>query len=257
MDALPDEVIDDPVWRRSGFTIRGRDGCRVPLPWAGDASPFGFSRPGVRTWLPQPAAWASLTVEAQERDPGSTLALYRAALALRHVHPGLAGAGFRWVRTPPGVLAFERGAGFECLVNVSDDPLPISCRHAVLPPERLRCAPRRPAADGRGGLVGPRLRHARLTGSGHGASASGWNPADPRTGPALNSGFGAVVTQRNVGPMRDRMTVILCTRDLPSEALTDRPLIPIPGLAGGREAITRHGADVDGSAANSDNSTRD
>ena len=49
VDDLPDEVIDDPVWRRSGFTIRGRDGCRVPLPWAGDAPPFEFSPPGART----------------------------------------------------------------------------------------------------------------------------------------------------------------------------------------------------------------
>ena len=34
---LPDEALQDPVWERSGHTRRGRDGCRVPLPWAGDA----------------------------------------------------------------------------------------------------------------------------------------------------------------------------------------------------------------------------
>jgi alpha-glucosidase len=132
VDDLPDEVIDDPVWRRSGFTIRGRDGCRVPLPWAGDAPPFGFSRPGVQTWLPQPPSWASLTAAAQERDQASMLALYRAALALRHGHPGLAGAGLRWVPTPPGVLAFERDGGFECFVNLTTDALPIPAGSAVL-----------------------------------------------------------------------------------------------------------------------------
>ena len=36
---LPDEVLQDPVWERSGRTERGRDGCRVPLPWSGAAPP--------------------------------------------------------------------------------------------------------------------------------------------------------------------------------------------------------------------------
>ena len=35
---LPDEVLQDPVWERSGRTERGRDGCRVPMPWSGDSS---------------------------------------------------------------------------------------------------------------------------------------------------------------------------------------------------------------------------
>ena len=132
VDDLPDEFIDDPVWRRSGFTIRGRDGCRVPLPWAGDAPPFGFSPPGVRTWLPQPAAWASMTAEKQDADPASMLSLYRAALALRHGHPGLAGGAFGWNAAPAGVLAFERGAAFQCVVNVSGDPVPLPPGSVVL-----------------------------------------------------------------------------------------------------------------------------
>ncbi|WP_026453436.1 glycoside hydrolase family 13 protein, partial [Saccharomonospora iraqiensis] len=45
---LPDEVLTDPVWERSGHTDRGRDGCRVPLPWSGTAPPFGFGGPA---WL--------------------------------------------------------------------------------------------------------------------------------------------------------------------------------------------------------------
>ena len=64
---LPDEVLQDPVWERSGHTRRGRDGCRVPMPWAGDAPPFGFSD-NADTWLPMPADWSTLTVEAAGRD---------------------------------------------------------------------------------------------------------------------------------------------------------------------------------------------
>jgi alpha-glucosidase len=54
VEDLPDEVIADPVWESSRHTIRGRDGCRLPLPWAGATAPFGFSPPGVTPWLPQP-----------------------------------------------------------------------------------------------------------------------------------------------------------------------------------------------------------
>jgi alpha-glucosidase len=143
VDDLPDEVIDDPVWRRSGFTIRGRDGCRVPLPWAGGAPPFGFSPPGGRTWLPQPAAWASLTAQAQEEDPSSMLALHRAALAVRRAHPGLVGGTFRWLPAPTGVLVFERDAGFACIVNTSAAALPLPRAARVL----LRSDAGAPAVD--------------------------------------------------------------------------------------------------------------
>ena len=80
---LPDEVLQDPVWERSGHTERGRDGCRVPMPWSGDAPPFGFSS-NPDTWLPMPAEWASLTVERQLADPDSTLTFFRTILQLRH-----------------------------------------------------------------------------------------------------------------------------------------------------------------------------
>ena len=58
---LPDEVLQDPTWERSGHTERGRDKCRVPIPWSGDTPPFGFSA-SADTWLPMPAEWAALTV---------------------------------------------------------------------------------------------------------------------------------------------------------------------------------------------------
>lgn len=41
---LPDEVLQDPTWERSGRTERGRDRCRVPMPWSGEA-PRSGSRP--------------------------------------------------------------------------------------------------------------------------------------------------------------------------------------------------------------------
>jgi alpha-glucosidase len=116
---LPPEVFDDPIWSRSSHTIRGRDGCRVPLPWAGEAPPFEFGPGGSQPWLPQPASWRTLTAEAEASDPGSMLSLYRTALHVRSEHPGLASDAFRWLPGPDGTLLFERGGGLRGAVNLS------------------------------------------------------------------------------------------------------------------------------------------
>ena len=53
---LPVDQIQDPMYFRSDGVDPGRDGCRVPLPWSGDAAPFGFSPDGAGAppWLRQP-----------------------------------------------------------------------------------------------------------------------------------------------------------------------------------------------------------
>ncbi|HSK27863.1 MAG TPA: glycoside hydrolase family 13 protein [Jiangellales bacterium] len=126
VEDLPDDVRQDPVWRRSGGAVKGRDGCRVPIPWQGDSPPYGFGPPGSRPWLPQPESWRRLSVDAQSRDPRSVLSLYRAALAERRALPGLHSDGLTWLESPDGVLAFERGAGFRCVANLGDQPYRIA-----------------------------------------------------------------------------------------------------------------------------------
>ena len=49
---LPADALHDPVWERTGHTLKGRDGCRVPLPWTTTGTSFGFGANGA--WLPQP-----------------------------------------------------------------------------------------------------------------------------------------------------------------------------------------------------------
>jgi len=131
---LPDDLRQDPVWVRSGGAQIGRDGCRVPMPWSGDAPPFGFGAAG--SWLPLPAAWAGLTVEAQERDRGSMLWLYRDALQVRREQPALGHGSvevLEWLDSPPGVLTFRRPPGLVCVVNFSSAaaPLPTGYGHQV------------------------------------------------------------------------------------------------------------------------------
>ncbi|SHN45836.1 glycoside hydrolase family 13 protein [Cryptosporangium aurantiacum] len=132
IEDLPEDVLQDPTWRRSGHTERGRDGCRVPLPWSGTAPPFGFG-PGPAAWLPQPPSWAALTVEAQTGDRSSVLELYRAALRTRRETPALRTEPFRFRdEFGPDVLAFERGTGFACVVNFGRSPVTLPPRATVL-----------------------------------------------------------------------------------------------------------------------------
>jgi alpha-glucosidase len=133
---LPEDVLQDPIWARSGHRERGRDGCRVPLPWSTDGPSLGFGT--GKAWLPQPADWGSRSVAAQQDDPGSTLELYRAALAVRRGTPAFGEGPMSWIDSPAGTLAFERqppeGAGSRvvCLVNLSDRPVPLPAYDVVL-----------------------------------------------------------------------------------------------------------------------------
>ena len=119
---LPDEVLQDPVWERSGHTDRGRDGCRVPMPWEGTSPPFGFTT-AAQAWLPQPQEWAALTVEAQLSEEDSTLSLYRRAIRLRHERQEITGDEIAWYDSPPGCLAFGRTGGLTCVLNAGTEPV--------------------------------------------------------------------------------------------------------------------------------------
>ncbi|MFD7450723.1 glycoside hydrolase family 13 protein [Kitasatospora sp. NPDC059827] len=123
---LPDEVRQDPSFFRQAGQDGYRDGCRVPIPWSGTEAPYGFGpAAGGPSWLPQPAEWAGLSVEAQTGDPSSTLELYRSALAVRRAQPDLgAGTGVQWLDAPEGTLAFRRGS-FVCTVNTTGEPVRI------------------------------------------------------------------------------------------------------------------------------------
>ncbi|WP_431044773.1 glycoside hydrolase family 13 protein [Streptomyces sp. P1-3] len=142
---LPDEVRQDPAFFRTGDASGQdgfRDGCRVPIPWSGTEAPYGFGpAPGGPSWLPQPESWADLSVEAQTGDPGSTLELYRAALALRREVPGLGDGPMSWCPAPEGVLALSR-PGFLCVLNTCGDAVELPV------PGRLLLSSAEPATEG-------------------------------------------------------------------------------------------------------------
>ncbi|SPM31630.1 glycoside hydrolase family 13 protein [Mycobacterium terramassiliense] len=138
---LPEEVLQDPTWERSGHTERGRDRCRVPIPWSGEAPPFGFSTT-ADTWLPMPADWAALTVEKQREDPDSMLSFFRRALKMRRDRCEFAGGGLDWQAATRDTLIFRRrGGGLVCALNAGR-------RAMALPPGELILASA-PLVDGK------------------------------------------------------------------------------------------------------------
>jgi alpha-glucosidase len=129
VEDIPDEVRQDPMFWQTNGVNPGRDGCRVPLPWSGDAPPFAFSPDDASAapWLPQPDQWRAYTVEAEQGDPGSMLELYRQALHQHRQLPELGDGPLEWLAARPDVLAFSRGGGFVCVVNLAAETV-------VLPP---------------------------------------------------------------------------------------------------------------------------
>ena len=83
---LPWDALEDPQARMTahGDAVKGRDGCRVPLPWSAAEKDLGFSLVAdhAAPHLPQPAWFAEHAADVEE-DEGSMLWLYRRALALR------------------------------------------------------------------------------------------------------------------------------------------------------------------------------
>ncbi|MEU3253117.1 glycoside hydrolase family 13 protein [Streptomyces sp. NPDC006997] len=139
---LPTEVLQDPVWEQTGRVRKGRDGCRVPLPWTTGGPSYGFGPGGA--WLPQPQRFAAYAVEAQDGVEGSTLELYRAALRLRRKL--LDGETLTWADdTPPGVLQFDRHDGWRCVTNLTGTAVPLPAGELLLSSAPLA----------RGGLLGP------------------------------------------------------------------------------------------------------
>ncbi|MEJ7629457.1 MAG: glycoside hydrolase family 13 protein [Nocardioidaceae bacterium] len=126
---LPAAALQDPVHRRSRGAEKGRDGCRVPLPWAtrGPSLGFGDSSPH----LPQPDWFTRCAVDVQDPDPDSMLSFYRRALALRRRL--VTTESLDWVDTrDDSVLHVVRPNGWHCIVNFGSDPVPLPPGSVVL-----------------------------------------------------------------------------------------------------------------------------
>jgi alpha-glucosidase len=119
---IPEDRLTDPRWKMSGYKDRGRDGCRVPLPWKTDqAGGFGFSTNEMleldQAWLPQSPWMGNFSAESQAGVAGSTLTMYRQVIALRKLEEGLGDGPMAWVEAGKDVVAFSRPGNFACYIN--------------------------------------------------------------------------------------------------------------------------------------------
>lgn len=129
---IPVDRLQDPIWKMSGNKERGRDGCRVPLPWKVSVDgAFGFSANSEITpeqsWLPQPLDWGNFSAEGQENSADSMLQLYRNAIGIRKTNPSLLSSHFRWMDSPDDSFVFTRSedGSFLCVVTFEvGEPVP-------------------------------------------------------------------------------------------------------------------------------------
>jgi alpha-glucosidase len=125
---LPAANLQDPAYFRSKGAEKGRDGCRVPLPWTVGGLSFGFGSGGSH--LLQPKWFGTYSVEAQEGDADSTLSLYRKALAVRR---GLQSSeDLEWVDGVDWSLHFQRPGGWQSITNFGAAPIELPDGAVVL-----------------------------------------------------------------------------------------------------------------------------
>ncbi|MGP1395334.1 MAG: alpha-glucosidase [Inquilinaceae bacterium] len=118
---IPFDRLVDPWGIEFYPDFKGRDGCRTPLPWAGDRPHGGFTT--GTPWLPVPDEHRALSVDRQEADADSVLAAYRRFLTWRKGRPSLMTGAKRPLETAAPIYAFEReGAGDRllCAFNLSN-----------------------------------------------------------------------------------------------------------------------------------------
>ena len=107
VDVAP-EHRQDPAWFRTGEA--GRDGCRVPIPWCGDAAavrlrPGRRASPGCRSPPTGPASPS----RRRQATRDSTLAFYRARWRPAARFATTAGDDVELLDRGADVLAFRRG----------------------------------------------------------------------------------------------------------------------------------------------------
>lgn len=159
---LPWDKLEDPTAFHTArnWTDKGRDGCRVPLPWVaadtprpasyskdfGEGASFGFSpstrqdgSPATDPHLPQPLWFGDFAVDKENRDPLSMLNLYRRALRVRaQIITPTGSLKLDWLPvvseektdSAPSVIAYTRTLGnaedgrrFASITNFGTQPL--------------------------------------------------------------------------------------------------------------------------------------
>ena len=128
-------------------TVKGRDGCRTPLPWTAEEPGHGFTT--GTPWLPFGPEATRLAADVQDGDPGSVLAVYRRLLARRRELRAALPREVEWLPSADG------RAGVPARRPAGASRAPRASRSRSRSP-----APPGAGGDGGRGEAGGRRRHA-------------------------------------------------------------------------------------------------
>lgn len=111
-------------WILAGLAAQGRDNARTPVQWdATDHAGFTTGTP----WLPATDNYTWLNAAAQQGDPDSVAAFYRALIEMRHSRPVVAHGTFTMeLAQDPHVFAYRReheGTVLTVVANLSGRPV--------------------------------------------------------------------------------------------------------------------------------------
>lgn len=114
---LPYEVLQDPVGLTFWPEMKGRDGCRTPIPWDSAFPHAGFS--ATTPWLPVPQEHQQAAIAQQLSDPKSALNFAAKIIAWRKQFPQLTRGDIQFFDAPEPILALRRRlAGLPDMVAV-------------------------------------------------------------------------------------------------------------------------------------------
>ncbi|MEP0232572.1 alpha-glucosidase family protein [Roseibium sp.] len=129
---VPFEKLQDPYGIRFWPKFKGRDGCRTPMPWSGDAG-GGFTTGSP--WLPLPAEHLSRSVDAQQAHEGSVLSKVKTFLSWRREQMPLLKGDIRFLDSAGETLVFIRRQDNEailCAFNLADEAIDLDWSEGAL-----------------------------------------------------------------------------------------------------------------------------
>ena len=119
--------LQDPVGITFWPEVKGRDGCRTPMPWDATQVNAGFST--AKTWLPVPPEHVAASARQQLDNPQSALNFARQFIAWRKTVPQLTRGAIHFYDVPEPVLAVRRALpGLPAVIavlNLGDAPVEI------------------------------------------------------------------------------------------------------------------------------------
>lgn len=128
--------LTDPPAIRFWPEIKGRDGCRTPMVWDGEADAGGFTT--GEPWLPVKPPQLAHAVAQQEAANDSILAAYCDVIAFRKGSTVLMRGKTAFLDLPEPILAFTRSTDDEtllCVFNLSKGPHSLELSATATPEE--------------------------------------------------------------------------------------------------------------------------